>query len=168
MMEGDLKEGLNTFSMLKVSNIVFTTHLSFIDRFTRTIKNMLLERAQHTKKYWYLLLSNVIKQYKNTIQNSTKLKPVGAIQDKNTLEAKTNLMLRARFKRKSKEINVGDFCEIFKKKQKYSEMKEHIKHLTDATYEVMEIDRSGINGQVCYKLDGLTKLHLRNELLLVK
>ena len=142
MMEGDSKEGLNKFSMLKVSNIVFTTHLSFIDRFTRTIKNMLLERAQHTKKYWYLLPSNVIKQYKNTIQNSTKLKPVGAIQDKNALEAKTNLTFRARFKRKYKELNLNDFVRIFKNKGKYSEMKEHVKSWSDKTYEVVGIHKS--------------------------
>ena len=47
-------------------------------------------------------------------------------------------------------------------------MKEHVKNWTDKTYEVIEIDRSGINGQASYKLDGLTKLYLRNELLLVE
>ena len=77
-------------------------------------------------------------------------------------------MLRARFKRKYKEINVGDFCRIFKKKQKYSELKEHVNKLSEAIYKVIEINRSGINGQVSYKSDGLTKLYLRNELLLVE
>ena len=73
-----------------------TTHLSFIDRFTRTMKNMLFERVQHAGKDWHLLLSNVIKQYNNTIHNSNK--SVDAIQDKNAAEVKTNLMLRARLK----------------------------------------------------------------------
>ena len=31
-----------------IEHIVFSTHLSFIDRFTRTIKNMLFERVEHT------------------------------------------------------------------------------------------------------------------------
>jgi len=82
-----------------------TTHLSFIDRFTRTIKHMLFERVQHTGKYWHRLLPNVISQYNNTSHNSTKFRPVDAIKDKTAVEVKTNLMLRARFKRKYKEIN---------------------------------------------------------------
>ena len=58
------------------------------------------------------------------------------------------------------------FVGFFKKKQTYSEMKEHIKNWNDNTYEVIEIDRSGINRQVSYKSDGLTKSCFRNELLL--
>ena len=37
-------------------------------------------------------------------------------------------------------------------------MKEHGGDWNEATYKVMEIDRRGLNGQVRYKLDGLTKL----------
>ena len=59
---------------------------------------MLFKRVQHTIKEWHLLLSNVIKQYSSTIHNSTKLKPVDAIQGKHAVELKTKLMLRARFK----------------------------------------------------------------------
>jgi len=151
-----------------IEHIVFTTHLSFIDRFTRTIKNMLFQRVQHTKKSWHLLLQNVIKQYNNTIHSSTGLKPIDAVSDKNALQVKTNLMLRARFKRKYKDINVDDYVRIFKKKQKYSEMKEHVKNWSDAIYKVIDIDRSGLNGQVSYKLEGLPKLYFRNELLLIE
>ena len=61
-----------------------------------------------------------------------------------------------------------DLCRNFKKKQKYSEIKGHVTNWSDKTYEVIEIDRSGINGQVSYKLDGLGKPFLRHELLLVE
>ena len=125
-----------------IEHIAFTTHLSFIDRFTRTIKNMLFERVQHTGKSWHLLLPAVIKQYNNTIHSSTKLKPIDAIKDSNANEVKTNLILRASFKRKYKEINIGDEVRIFKKKQKYSEMKQHVKNWSDAKYKVVEIDKS--------------------------
>jgi len=47
-------------------------------------------------------------------------------------------------------------------------MKEHVKSWTDKTYQVIEIDRFGTNGQVSYKLNGVSKLYLRNELLLVE
>ena len=33
-----------------VDHIIMTTHLSFIDRFTRNIENMLFERVQHTQR----------------------------------------------------------------------------------------------------------------------
>ena len=77
-------------------------------------------------------------------------------------------MSRARFKRKYKDISVGNSCRNFKMKQTYSELKEHVKSWSEATYKVIEVDRSGINGQLSYKLDGLTKPDLRNELLLVE
>jgi len=76
-------------------------------------------------------------------------------------------MLRARSTRKYKEINIHAFVRTFKKKQKYSEITEHAKIWTGKTCELIEIDRSGINGQD-NKYDGLSKLRLRNELLLVK
>ena len=57
---------------------------------------------------------------------------------KNAVEVKTHLMLRARFKRKYKDINIHDKARIFKNNQKYSEMKEHVKHWSDKTYEVIE------------------------------
>ena len=52
-------------------------------------------------------------------------------------------------------------------KGKDSGMKEHVKNWTYATYKVIGIDKSGLNGQVSYKL-GLTKFYFRNELLLVE
>ena len=74
---------------------------------------MLLERVRHTKKDWHLLLSNVVKQYKNTIHGSTKLKPVDARQDKKAVEVKINLMLRSTFKTKYKDININYFVRIW-------------------------------------------------------
>ena len=121
------------------------------------LNTMFFERVEHTRQDWHLLLPSVVKRYNNRIHSSTKLKPVDAIQYKNAVEVKTNLMLRARFKRKYKEINVGDFCRIKKQKQKYSGMKETVKNWTDKTYEVLGIYQSGLNGQTTYKLDGLNK-----------
>ena len=91
-----------------IQHIIMTTHLSCIDRFTRTIKHMIFERVQHTTKDWHMLLPNLLEQYNNTIHDSTKLKPVNAIQNENAVDVKTNLMLKARFKRKCKEMNSND------------------------------------------------------------
>ena len=50
-----------------IDHFVFTTHLSVIDRFTRTINNMLYERVQHTKKTGIycsqMYLNSIIIQY---------------------------------------------------------------------------------------------------------
>ena len=90
------------------------------------------------------------------------------MQNKHAVEVKTNLVLRSRFKTKYKDINIDDFVRIFKKKQKYSDMKQHVKNWTDKTYKVVGIDRNGINTQVSYKLEGLNKSFLRHEILLVE
>ena len=76
-------------------------------------------------------------------------------------------MLRSRFERKSKEIDVDDYVRILKTGRKYSEMKEHVKNWTDKTYRVVGIDKSGLGGQTTYKLEGLSKGYFRNEILLV-
>ena len=78
-----------------IDHIITTTHVSCVDRFTRTIKHLIVERVQHTTE-----------QYNNTIHDSTKLKPVDAIQDRNAVEVKTHLTSRARFKRECKEIHM--------------------------------------------------------------
>ena len=54
-------------------------------------------------------------------------------------------MLRARFKRKYKEINIHELVRVFKKKQKYSEMKEHVKNWSDTIHKVIGIDKSGLS-----------------------
>ena len=77
--KGRFKEILNPEG---IQHIIMTTHLSFIDRFTRTIKKVLFERVQDTKKDWHRLLPNVIIQYNNAIHESTNLRPVDAIHDK--------------------------------------------------------------------------------------
>ena len=57
----EFKGEFKIFYKVKALNTLFvTTHLSFIDRFTRTIKTMLFEREQHTGKSWHLFLQNVI------------------------------------------------------------------------------------------------------------
>ena len=71
-----------------IQHIIMTTHVSFIDRFTRTIKYVLFERVQHTGKEWHVLLPNVIKQYNNTIHDSTNFKPIDAIKDSNVPDVK--------------------------------------------------------------------------------
>ena len=73
-----------------IDHVIMTTHLSFIDRLTRTIKTMLFDAVEHIKKGWHLLLPNVIKQYSNTIHDSTKFKPIDVIKYSNAPYAKSN------------------------------------------------------------------------------
>ena len=41
-------------------------------------------------------------------------------------------------------------------------MKEHTTNWTDATYDIVGIDKSGLNGQTTYTLEGLSKGYFRN------
>ena len=77
-------------------------------------------------------------------------------------------MLRARFKRKYKEININDQVRVFTQKQKYSKMKEHVKSWSEATCKVTGIDKAGLKGQTTYKLGGMPKPYLRHEIFLVE
>ena len=113
------------------------------------------------------ILTTCYKPYHNTIHSSTQFKPSDAITDSNAPDVKTHLILSSKFNRIYKDINVGDEVRVFNKKQKYTEMKEHVKNWTEQTYKVIYIDKSGLNGQVSFKLEGLNKSHFRNELLLV-
>ena len=49
-----------------------------------------------------------------------------------------------------------------KRNPKYSEMKRHVKKWTDTIYKVMSAYKSGLNGQVGYKLEGLNKRFFQN------
>ena len=128
---------------------------------------MLFEREQRTGKSWHLFLQNVINNIIIQYIHQQKLKPIDAIKDVNAPDVKTNLILRSKFNRRYKDINVGDEVRVFKKKHTYTEMKEHVTNWTEQTYKVIYIDKSGLNGQVSFKLEGLNKSHFRNELLLV-
>ena len=99
-----------------IENIVCTTHLSFIERFTRTIQNILFERIEHNGNSWHLLFPAVIKQDINILCSAIKLKLVDAIIDNNVIEVKIHFMLRSRFKRNNKEDNIDDYMRIFQKK----------------------------------------------------
>ena len=47
-------------------------------------------------------------------------------------------------------------------------MKEHVKNWTDATYKLIGMNKSGLDGQTTYKLEGLSKGYFKNDLLLVE
>ena len=76
-------------------------------------------------------------------------------------------MLGSRFKRKYKEISINNKVRVLKKKRKYSEMKQRVKNWSQATYNVIGIDKAALNGQTTYKLEWMPKLYLRHEIFLV-
>ena len=104
--------------MQKVSNILFLQRIYHVlTALLEQSKTCDLKEWQYTGKDWHSLLQAVIKPYNNAIHESTKFKPIDAIRDSTAPYIKTNLVLRSRFKRNYKEINVGDFCRIFEKRK---------------------------------------------------
>ena len=113
------------------------------------------------------MLEPVIKQYNNTIHSSTNFKPVEAHKDINAPDVIANLTIKANYKRKYKNINVGDEVKIFDKGQgKYASRKETVSRWSDKTYKVIKIE-SNIALNNSYYLEGINKPFLRHELLLV-
>ena len=65
------------------------------------------------------ILTKCYKPYHNTIHSSTQFKPIDAMQDGNAPDVKTNLILRHKFNRSYKDINVGDEARVFYKRNKH-------------------------------------------------
>ena len=80
--------------LVGISRPGFRGHSALVD-----ISRHLVDIRRHLVDFFcpeFSVSLGISRQYNNTMNDSTKLKPVDAIQDKNAVEVKTNLMLRAR------------------------------------------------------------------------
>ena len=97
------------------------------------------------------------------VHTVTKLTPSQALKPENHALVKFNLELSARRSRVYKNIAIGDYVRIYKKKDKFH--KERVSNWSPNKYKVIDIQES--MGQQFYKLEGLNKVRLRSEVLLV-
>lgn len=89
--------------------ITTRTHAWVVERFIRTLKNMINLRIRNTTKSWKDVLFEVLLTYNNKeVHSSTGLTPAEAKLKKNTLQVKLNLELQRISKRKYPEIKVDD------------------------------------------------------------
>ena len=150
-----------------IKHHITRTHAWFAERGIRTFKDMLYKRVENSKKkniQWNDLIYEILLTYNNKLKNeTTKHTPSEARQNKNEFDVNINLLLHKKHTRLYPELNINDKVKIYRKKR--TGEKERTSHFLDDKYEVEKISRS--LGQTYYKLKGIDRQYLRNELLKV-
>ena len=150
-----------------INHVITLTHANVVERFIRTLKNGIHDRVRFTKGKWEDILKYVINKYNNTIHSTTNHTPIQAHKDKNSPDVMANLTIKAKYKRKYNNINVGDTVKVYTKgTNNYTSRKETVSRWSNDVYIVKDIDRD-VTLNKYYVLEGLPKHYSRNEILLV-
>jgi hypothetical protein len=167
----DEEGGINTNDVIeflekKGTRLVTTrTHAAIAERAIRTFKSMLYKRIDASKAenpQWIDVLPYVLVTYNYKLKHSSiGMTPDEARQDKNFLNAKISLELKAKHNRKYPPLAVGDYVKIFFKKKRGE--KERVSYWSDTKHKVVRI--SEYLDQPYYHLEGITRPYLRFELL---
>ena len=108
-----------------INHIITLTHANVVERFIRTLKNMVYDRVRFNKAGWTSMLPLVLKKYNSSKHSSTKLPPNEAHDDKNHMDVRVNLTRREKNVRKYVEIKENDTVKIFTKgRGNYTDRKE--------------------------------------------
>ena len=151
-----------------IEHIITLTHANVAERFIRTIKKMISDRALITKGAWTILLKPSLDKYNNKMEHSTTgMTPDKAHKDENSVKVKANSLLKEKYLRKYPNINEGDKVKTYVKgKGNYTSRKESRNQWSERSYEVKEIKRD-MQLNKYYLLEGLQKRYNRHEILLV-
>ena len=118
-----------------------------------------------TNNTWRELLYTVLLAYNNKqVHCATQMTPSEAMNKSNHLEVRVKLEMQRKHSRLYPEINVGDTVKIYKKKDKLD--KERVSVWGGKTYTVQDIQE--FNDQNVYKIEGVSRLLVRSNLLLIE
>ena len=116
--EGSLQSKLidDFFKKENITYIINRNHSRFIERFIRTLKNLMNRRLQRRPdEKWYDLLFEALLTYNyKMVHSSTGLTPAEARKHKNNITAKLNMESKAMHDRNYPEIKEEDKVRIFK------------------------------------------------------
>lgn len=150
-----------------IKHVITRNHAWFAERAVRTVKNMLYKRVEHSKKkdvQWNDLIFEILLTYNNKVKNATThYTPAQASLPENELNVRLNLLLNKKHTRIYPHLDIGSKVKIYRKK-KVNEKERH-STWSDNVYEIEKITES--LGQHYFKLKGLDRFYLRNELLKV-
>ena len=150
-----------------ITHVVTLTHANVVERFIRTMKNMIHDRVRFNRGSWTIMLSKALDKYNDTVDSSTKMKPKDAHDDKNHMDVRVNLTKREKNTRKYPEVKVNDMVKVFEKKMdNYTERKEYNSKWSNQSYKIVKIEYDDV-GNRTFKLEGLKKPYLRHEILKV-
>jgi hypothetical protein len=153
------------FKSEQIEHIITRTHANVVERFIRTIKNMIHDRVRNTDRKWEDMILFIIKKYNNTIQSSIGLTPNQGHNDNNRVSVATSLALHSDYKRKYPSLSVGDKVKIYSKGNgSYSSRKETKSRWSDKVYTIDKIDRDMLLNKY-YIVNG--QRFNRHEILLI-
>ena len=128
---------------------------------------MIHDRARFNKKDWTSMLASSLNKFNNTKHSSTQLTPKEAHTDTNHLKSGRKSHVEEKNRRKYPPINEDDMVKIYDKKRgNFTDRKETNPKWSQRSYKVLEIKRD-MMGNRTFKLQGLERPFLRQELLLV-
>ena len=96
------------FNDNNIRHLTTNSHAGVVERFIRTLKNMVDARVKHYKKPWYDFLFQSLITYNNLVHSATKHTPIEARKDKNAFNVRLNLLLHKRHDRLYPPLGVGD------------------------------------------------------------
>ena len=150
-----------------INHIITLTHANVVERFIRTLKNMIYDRVRFNNGSWSAILPQVLNKYNASKHSSTKMTPKEAHDDKNHMDVRVNLTRREKNTRKYPEVNVNDRVKIYQKgRGNYTDRKETTSKWSKEVYKITSIDYD-TTGNKNFKLEGLNKPYLRHEILKV-
>ena len=151
-----------------INHIVTLTHANVVERFIRTLKNMIYDRVRFNNGSWSATLPTVLNKYNASKHSSTKTSPKEAHDDKNHMDVRVNLTRREKNTRKYPELNVNDRVKIYQKgRGNYTDRKETTSKWSQEIYKIKEI-KYDTTGNKTFILDGINnRPYLRHEILKV-
>ena len=153
-----------------ITHVVTLTHANVVERFFRTMKNMIHDRVRFNRGSWTVMLSKALDKYNDTVHSSTNMKPKDAHDDKNHMDVRVNLTRRDKNTGKYPEVKVNDMVKVFeKKKDNHTERKEHNSKWSNQSHKIIQIEYDDVTmPEITFKLEGLNKPYLRHESLKVE
>ena len=154
---------VHTCEHRKDIRIIFTRGQAPVaERSIRTFKDMLYKRIGENKsQQWTELIAPILLTYNYKMKHRIiEMTPSEARKPTNHIDVKNNMELKAKHGRKYKEVVVGDFVRIFKKKE--TGAKQQQSYWSAETHEIISISES--IGQKFYKVAHQRPL-LRHEIL---
>jgi hypothetical protein len=155
-----ISKGFNDLmKKLNVKVIITYGHAPFVERFNRTIKEI-MERYLEAKKTKDItsVLGKIVKNYNNTYHSSIGMTP-NEVNEDNMHEAQINIIAQAKIGKK-KDLKVGDTVRVQLKDQKLK--KGYRVKFSENTYKIAKIDRP------YYYVEGEKKPYLAVQLQKVK
>jgi len=139
-------------------------HCPFVERAIRTLKEKMFQAmtSRFTRR-WIDLLPRVVETYNRTQHSTTKMRPLNAAKDENTLQVYENTLKRypKDVKRKIYKFKKGDLVRIYKGGHGALGNKGYLPQYTWEVFRIAKLanDRPGIDGKYAPPAYVLEDLH---------